>query len=64
MEDKPGGLHRLTTLLNAAGINIEYAYGYRSPPVAVLIMRVEDIDKAIDTVLDNGGHLFDTSHFK
>ena len=64
MEDKPGGLHKLTALLNAAGINIEYAYGYRSPPVAVLIMRVEDIDKAIDTVLGNGGHLFDTSHFK
>jgi hypothetical protein len=64
MEDKPGGLYDLTVLLRDAGINIEYAYGYRNPPSAVLIMRVEDIDKAIDVVFESGRQLLDTSHFK
>ncbi len=64
MEDRPGGLYDLTVLLRDAGINIEYAYGYRNPPNAVLIMRVEDIDRAIDAVLASGRQLYDTSHFR
>jgi hypothetical protein len=64
MEDKPGGLYDLTLMLRDAGINIEYAYGYRNSPNAVLIMRVEDIDRAIDAILDSGRELYDVSHFK
>jgi hypothetical protein len=64
MEDKPGGLYDLTLMLRDAGINIEYAYGYRNSPAAVLIMRVEDLDRAIDAILDSGRELFDVSHFK
>jgi hypothetical protein len=51
-------------MLRDAGINIEYAYGYRNSPAAVLIMRVEDLDRAIDAILDSGRELFDVSHFK
>ncbi|HVO78179.1 MAG TPA: ACT domain-containing protein [Methanomassiliicoccales archaeon] len=64
MEDRPGGLYDLTVLLRDAGINIEYAYGYRSPPNAVLIIKVEDIDRAIDAVLASGRQLCDKSHFR
>jgi hypothetical protein len=64
MEDKPGGLYDLTVLLKEAGINIEYAYGYRNSPAAVLILKVEDFDKAIDTILGSGRTLYDVSHFK
>lgn len=64
MEDKPGGLYDLTLMLSKAGINLEYAYGYRNSPSAVLIMRVEDIDRAIDAILDSGRQLYDVSHFK
>jgi len=64
MEDKPGGLFDLTVLLKEAGINIEYAYGYRNSPAAVLILKVEDFDRAIDTILGSGRTLYDVSHFK
>ncbi|MDD1747615.1 MAG: acetolactate synthase [Methanomassiliicoccales archaeon] len=64
MEDKPGGLYDLTVLLKEAGINIEYAYGYRNSPAAVLILKVEDFDGAIDTVLGSGRTLYDVSHFR
>jgi hypothetical protein len=64
MEDKPGGLYDLTVQLKEAGINIEYAYGYRNSPAAVLILKVEDFDKAIDTILGSGRTLYDISHFR
>jgi len=64
MEDKPGGLYDLTVMLTDAGINIEYAYGYRNSPSAVLILKVEDIDRAIDSILGSGRSLHDVSHFK
>jgi len=64
MEDKPGGLYDLTVLLKEAGINIEYAYGYRNSPAAVLILKVEDFDKAIDIILGSGRTLYDISHFR
>jgi hypothetical protein len=63
MEDKPGGLYDLTEVLKDNGINIEYAYGYRNRPRAVLILRVENIDKAVETILASGRTLLDTSHF-
>jgi hypothetical protein len=64
MEDKPGGLYDLTVQLKEAGINIEYAYGYRNSPASVLILKVEDFDKAIDTILGSGRTLYDISHFR
>ncbi|MEM0449319.1 MAG: acetolactate synthase [Methanomassiliicoccales archaeon] len=64
MEDKPGGLYDLTVMLKEAGINIEYAYGYRNHPSAVLILKVEEVDRAIDCILASGRTLYDTSHFK
>jgi hypothetical protein len=64
MEDRPGGLYDLTDMLKGAGINIEYAYGYRNSPAAVLIIKVEDIERAIDSILSSGRSLYDVSHFK
>jgi hypothetical protein len=64
MEDAPGGLYDLTLILEAAGINIEYAYGYSMPPGAVLIVKVEQVEQGIDTLKKSGRELLDTSHFK
>jgi hypothetical protein len=64
MEDAPGGLYDLTTILQAAGINIEYAYGYSMPPGAVLIVKVEQVEQGIDTLQKKGRALLDTSYFK
>ena len=63
MEDAPGGLYDLTTVLGAAGINIEYAYGYSMPPGAVLIVKVEQVEKGIEVLQKNDRLLLDTSHF-
>jgi hypothetical protein len=64
MEDKPGGLYDMTELLKDVGINIEYAYGYRNAPSAVLILKVEDLYRAIETILGSGRSLFDISYFQ
>ena len=64
MADKPGGLYELTKVLKDSGINIEYAYAYRNEPGAILVIRVEDIDKAIRTIKASGAKLLDASSFK
>ncbi len=61
MEDRPGGLFDLTDQMK--DINIEYGYGYRNPPFAVLIVRVEDIDSGIDKLLAGGLKLLDNVNF-
>lgn len=61
MQDTPGGLFDLTDRMK--DINIEYGYGYRNPPYAVLIVRVEDIDKGIRSLLDGGLRLLDNETF-
>ncbi|HOE52500.1 MAG TPA: acetolactate synthase [Methanomassiliicoccales archaeon] len=61
MEDRPGGLYDLTERMK--DINIEYGYGYRNPPYAVLIVRVEDIEKGIRSLLAGGLDLLDNVNF-
>jgi hypothetical protein len=61
MEDRPGGLFDLTDQMK--DINIEYGYGYRNPPYAVLIVRVEDIEKGIEKLKAGGLHLLDNATF-
>jgi hypothetical protein len=48
MEDKPGGLHKIATILGDAGVNIEYFYAFAIKNKAVLVMQVtrEHVEKA------------------
>ncbi|MFA5312812.1 MAG: acetolactate synthase [Methanomassiliicoccales archaeon] len=64
MVDRPGGLYDLTDMLSRAGVNIEYAYGYRNEPFAVLIIRVEDTNEGIKKILAHGANLLDVKHFQ
>ncbi|MCE5295628.1 MAG: acetolactate synthase [Euryarchaeota archaeon] len=64
MADRPGGLYDLTEMLSEAGVNIEYAYGYRNEPFAVLIIRVEDTDEGMKKILAHGAKLLDVKHFQ
>ena len=64
MFDRPGGLYELTQMLKEANINIEYAYAYRNEPGAILVIRVEDIEKAILTIKASGAKLLDTESFR
>jgi len=61
MEDRPGGLFGLTDQMK--DVNIEYGYGYRNPPYAVLIVRVEDIEKSIEKLRAGDLHLLDNVTF-
>lgn len=63
MEDRPGGLYDAIAYLGDAGINIEYSYAYSGRKCAVLIIRVEDIDSAIDKLLASGTRLLEISQF-
>jgi hypothetical protein len=63
MEDHPGGLHDAIRELSEEGVNIEYAYAYSGRKCAVLILRVEDIEVAVQRLLDSGARLLEVSQF-
>ncbi len=63
MEDRPGGLYDAIVCLGEEGINIEYSYAYSGRKCAVLILRVEDIDGAIEKLLASGARLLELSQF-
>ena len=54
--DKPGGLAKVLTLLDQADISVEYLYSFVRTPNenALILFRVEDIEKAAE-VLKEGG---------
>ena len=54
--DVPGGLANVLRILGDQNINVEYMYAFvqKSAENAVVIFRIEDIDKAIQ-VLQQGG---------
>lgn len=54
VEDRPGGLHRILQLLGAAGISIEYMYAFfeKKSEKAVMIIRVENTDQAINALTE------------
>ncbi|MBR2667667.1 MAG: ACT domain-containing protein [Oscillospiraceae bacterium] len=49
MDDAPGGMNATVKCLSDAGVSIEYAYAFilRKTDRACVIMRVNDLDKAI-----------------
>ena len=53
--DKPGGLAEVLAVLGNAGINVEYMYAFveKSSGNAVMIFRIEDIDKAVQALNDH-----------
>jgi len=52
MPDRPGGLSRVLDILEEEGINIEYLYAFigRGGEEALVIFRVEDLDRAIEVL--------------
>lgn len=55
VKDEPGGLAAVLSLLESAGINIEYLYAFleKSSNDALVVFRVEQIDQAIDLLAKN-----------
>jgi len=62
VSDSPGGLSRIVDILSDAEINIEYMYAFveKSSNNAVLIFRIENIDKAIEALVANSVKLLTT----
>lgn len=56
VEDKPGGLNKALNVLENNEIGIEYMYAFvgKSSDQAMVIIRVDDSDKAIDILNNNG----------
>lgn len=54
--DVPGGLAKVLTPLEAAGINIEYLYAFvqKRTEDALILMRVENIPAALQALQENG----------
>lgn len=47
MPDVPGTLHNILKLWSSKGINVVYMYGYSDNGIARLIIKVNDLDKAM-----------------
>lgn len=58
VEDKPGGLHRIATLMGSNNINIEYLYSTLTTETAIILMRVNNIDKAREILEKEGIKVF------
>lgn len=56
VDDHPGGLGALLTILENAGLNLEYVYmlNHQTPDQAVFIFRFDNPDKALDVLSSNG----------
>ena len=56
VEDRPGGLNNILSILFENGINVEYMYAFvqQSGQNAVLIFRFDDIDNAVNVLMQNG----------
>lgn len=63
MKDEPGGLFEIAKVLGDAGINMEYAYAYSGKEAAVLIIRVDHVDEAVNRILSQGGILLEAKIF-
>ncbi len=54
LPDVPGALGNLLTLMEHAGLNVEYMYAFiQTSEEAVLIFRFDDLEKAIDVMVEN-----------
>ena len=56
VEDHPGGLHKLLEIVERAGVNIDYMYAFtvRNGGQAVMVFRLDDIDKGIAALQESG----------
>jgi hypothetical protein len=63
VKDSPGGLAEVLDALGNSGINVEYMYAFveKSSENAVMIFRIEDIDKAVKVLKSSNVTILDHS---
>ena len=57
MRDEPGGLYEIASRLADASINIEYSCAYSGKEKAVLILRVDQVEDAVQHIREAGFNL-------
>jgi hypothetical protein len=55
--DKPGGLYEIATVLGERCVNIEYLYTTLKKGKAIMILRVSDIEPALEALRNEGFRL-------
>jgi len=55
VDDRPGGLADILTMLNKNGLNIEYMYGFveKKTDMAIMVFRFDEPDRALDVLQKN-----------
>ncbi len=61
--DKPGALHEIAKLLGDNNINIEYLYSTLVKDEAIIVLRIDNTDKAIEVLKNKGVKLIDKQEF-
>ena len=61
IEDRPGGLADILSILEEANVNIEYMYAFtfHKADKAILVFRFENPDAAVQILQDKGVNMFD-----
>ncbi len=64
VDDQPGGLARILSILEDSGVNVEYMYAFSSGKngKAVLVFRFEKPDEAIGILSSKGIDVFGEAH--
>ncbi|MHA1149522.1 MAG: ACT domain-containing protein [Promethearchaeota archaeon] len=52
--DKPGALHEIALLLGDENVNIEYLYSTILKEEAIIVLRIDNIEKAVKILQDKG----------
>ncbi|MFX1338074.1 MAG: ACT domain-containing protein [Promethearchaeota archaeon] len=61
--DKPGALHEIAKLLGDNNINIEYIYSTLVKDEAIIVLRIDNIDKAVEVLKKKGIKLIEKQQF-
>jgi hypothetical protein len=61
--DKPGALHEITKILGDNNINIEYLYSTLVKAEAIIILRIDNVKKAVEVLKKVGVKLIEKQEF-
>ena len=64
--DEPNGLNSILTILESKNINLEYVYAFISSKSdeAIVVMRLENMEKAIEALKENNKQILDEKDIK
>ena len=64
--DEPNGLNSTLAIFDEKGINLEYLYAFVSSKsdAAIVVMRLENMEKAITTLTENNVKILETKDIK